>query len=156
MLRWLISTGLDAAHAAEFVKQFQQHVQADQGRKMAGFYVDIKDGEVVGPAEAVSEDEAETVLAVFGDVILGVADAYRGFDFVAGFADSETEARKVRAALKARDGERLHELFEQARNKRETGERTPEAADQVASADEATVGDSQSKPCSDSAQLPGQ
>jgi AbiV family abortive infection protein len=129
MLRWVVSTGLDAEHAAEFMKQFQQHVRADQGRKMAGFYVDIKDGEVVAPTEAVSEDEAETVLAIFGDVIRALADGYRGFDFVAGFVDSESEARKVQAALKARDGDRLGELFEQAHARHDAGEPTPEAID---------------------------
>lgn len=59
---------------ARFAERFQEHVSADQKRRLAGLYVDWKDGAVVTPDSVVTPELVSDLLHVFTTVIYSWAD----------------------------------------------------------------------------------
>jgi len=90
---------LEPEVAQEFGRQFREHVTGDQKARLAGLYVDWREGEIVTPDQAVPPQLVFDVLTVFGAVIHAWADRWSDTDFGQMFADGESKAAVVQAAI---------------------------------------------------------
>lgn len=97
--------------------QLAEHVRADQARKMAGFYVDLKEGHAVHPDEVIDHEVAKDALLVYDQVIGNWEALFADSIFEEVFTRAqELGAEKLRYALLEDDKETIAEFFQDAVN----------------------------------------
>ncbi len=104
-------TPLPPEASAQFAKRFQEHVSADQKRRLDGFYVDWKNGAIVTPESAVTDELVSDLLSVFTTVIYSWAGHWQGTDFGAMFEQAESSASIVQKSLLTGDAQLIAKAF---------------------------------------------
>jgi AbiV family abortive infection protein len=92
---------------AQFAEKFEEHVSADQKRRLDGFYVDWKNGAIVTPDSVVTDELVSDLLSVFTTVIYSWADHWQGTDFGQMFGQAESSASLVQKALLTGDAQEV-------------------------------------------------
>lgn len=82
-------------------------------RREVGLYVDIVDGEVVTPGDAISDQEAREAIEVFGSVIDLYDRMFKPTGLARAMLKSQPQAETMRAALDSRDLEAVREAWKE-------------------------------------------
>lgn len=105
---------LPEEESERYAQDIAKHVAADQARKLAGFYVDLIDGEAVHPGEAIGPEEVYGALTVFDQIISAWESRFEEADFIGLFAFAKDEgAEELRYALIENDEKTIERFLGQ-------------------------------------------
>ncbi len=129
------------------IEPFIRHLEAAlrTQRRESGYYVDVVDGQVVSPMDAIGREEAAEAIQCFSIVIEAYADMFREVGLATAYLEQhDGKGRDMREALASRDPDRVRSTWEATIGNPIDEERLKDIVDGWA-AEEASGGAEQSK-----------